>query len=230
MRRLVPVGRAVPDGGHGPPYNLSNWNLTSKPPTDRQPFERITMPKSRSATVLTALFTALTIFFFYPIAHGDQGVALIQAAGENDLTQVQDLLEKGADVDAKDDNGVTALMMGSVMGHVEVVKRLLERGADINGKSGTGSAALMLASVMGHLTAVRLLLEKGADVNAKDNVGVTALMGTSFEGHLDIAKLLLKKGADVNIKSKDGDTALMAAAAKGHTKIVELLKAHGAKE
>ena len=198
--------------------------------TDHRSSERFTMHKSRIATVVTALFTAMTIFIFCPVVHGDQVEALIEAAGKNDLTQVQSLLEKGTDVNAGDDKGVTALMIASVMGHVEVVKLLLNNGADVNVKTGTGSAALTLASVMGHLDATKLLLEKGADVNAKDGDGVTALMGTAFEGHLDVAKLLVEKGADVNIKSRDGDTALMAASAKGHTKIVEFLKAHGAKE
>jgi len=153
------------------------------------------MRKSRIATVVTGLFTAMTIFFFCQIAHGDQGLALIQAAGENDLTQVQNLLEKGTDVNAKNNEGVTPLMMGSVMGHVEVVKRLLERGADVNAKAGTGSVALMLASIMGHLDAARQLLEKGADVSIKSKDGDTALMAAAAKGHTKIVELLIAHGA-----------------------------------
>ena len=88
---------------------------------------------------------------------------------------VQLLLDKGADVNAKKTDGVTALMVASRDGHQEVVKLLLDKGADVNAKRTDGVTALMAVSASGYIEIAQSLLANGADVNAKDN-GVTALM------------------------------------------------------
>jgi uncharacterized protein len=121
------------------------------------------MHKSQIATVVTGLFTARTIFFFCPVVPGDQGAALIPAAGKNDLTQVQSLLEKGADVNAKDNDGMTALMGTSFEAHFDVAKLLVEKGADVNIKSKDKDTALMAASANGQTRIVELLKAPGAN-------------------------------------------------------------------
>jgi ankyrin repeat protein/serine/threonine protein kinase len=152
------------------------------------------------------------------------------------------LLEKGADVNAKNDNGETALMWAAKNGHIKIVQHLLEKGADVNAKiesnvwrNGGGLTALIIAAANGHTEIVKLLLEKGADVNAKtessvwDNGGgLTALISAAAKGHTETVQLLLEKGADVNAKKDNGETALMGAARDGHTEIVKLLLEKGA--
>ena len=63
--------------------------------------------------------------------------------GHRDL--VQALLAKGADANAKANDGVTALMLASRQGHREVVQALLARGADVNAKANDGRTALTVA-------------------------------------------------------------------------------------
>ena len=74
---------------------------------------------------------------------------------------VQALLDKGAEVNAKTNNGVTALMSGLRAGHLDVVQALLAKGAEVDAKANDGVTALMLASVNGHLEVVQALLAKG---------------------------------------------------------------------
>jgi thioredoxin-like negative regulator of GroEL len=153
---------------------------------------------------------------------------LIEAAKNGDTAQVKALLDKGADVNARDKDGLTALMWAAAGGRTDIVKALLDKGADVNAKTSYGYTALMWAAAGGHTDIVKALLDKGADVNAKDSDGYTALMWAAARGHTDIVKALLDKGADVNAKDEDGTTALMSAARNGHTDTVKALLDKGA--
>ncbi|MEW6352602.1 MAG: ankyrin repeat domain-containing protein [Thermodesulfobacteriota bacterium] len=101
---------------------------------------------------------------------------LIDAALKGDLAGVKSALEKGANPNAIDEYGWTALMASSWRGDVETGKLLLEKGTDVNAKNKFGRTALMRAAEMGHLNMVILLLEKGADANAAGPDGWTALI------------------------------------------------------
>ena len=83
---------------------------------------------------------------------------LINAANSGDAAIVQALLAKGADVNAKANNGATALMLASQNGHNEVVQDLLAKGADVNAKMTDGATALFLASLYRHNEVVQALL------------------------------------------------------------------------
>jgi serine/threonine-protein phosphatase 6 regulatory ankyrin repeat subunit B len=149
---------------------------------------------------------------------------LIESARKGDTAGVKALIDKGADVNAKNKDGDTALMSASLKGHTEIVKALIEKGADVNAKDKAGWTALMSASFYGYIEIVRALLNKGADVNAKSENGYTALMYASQYGRIEIVNALLNKGANVNAKNKDGKTALMWASEKGHTEVVKVLR------
>ena len=122
------------------------------------------------------------------------------------------LLKAGADPNAVDKRGETALMQALSpyvhdYSHPEVVKVLLEAGADPNAVDHNGVTTLMLA--MGQwwhtkdsddivVRNVQLLLEAGAEVNAVDKHGGTALMAATDAGSVEAVKTLLAAGADVN--------------------------------
>jgi len=112
-----------------------------------------------------------------------------------DLQAVEDLLDKGADVNAKDEKGGITLHMAASKGHKDIAELLITRGADVNAESGRRSTPLHGAAKQGHKALAELLLAKGADVNAKNNEGETPLSMAEERGHREIIELLRKHGA-----------------------------------
>jgi len=165
---------------------------------------------------------------------------LIDAATTENLGEVLTLLDRGANVNARDKDGRTALHRAADYGRREVLQALLDRGADIEaaveGKyEYAGGTALLLASEEGDLDVVRVLLDRGANVNARDNGGRTALQlvftsSRSSRGRpAEVAKLLLDRGANVNGNDKDGYTPLMNACHFADPGLVTVLLDKGAK-
>ena len=120
---------------------------------------------------------------------------LMRAVREGQVATVQDLLDKGADVNANDRDGGTPLMMAAIFGRDKIAQMLLASGADVNARDGEGKTALMWAAWKDNDTIVRILLAGGADLNAKDIYGITALMKAESAGHKDTVQLLRESGA-----------------------------------
>ena len=158
------------------------------------------------------------------------GGHLLNASQSGELEEVKRLLNAGAEVNTKDNDGRTALMAASRYGHTEIAKVLISKGADVNARDMIGYTALTMSCVTGHTEIVKFLISNGADVNAKDDplLGFTALMDASAFGHTDIVKVLISNGADVNARGNSGWTALMLASDKGYAEIVKILLAKGA--
>jgi len=104
-----------------------------------------------------------------------RGVTLLVSMGFFDPTVTTILLEAGADPNAADREGETALMKAAAHGLKQTVKLLIDHHADINRKDSKGRTALMHAAATRRSTAIPLLLENGADVTARDNEGFSAL-------------------------------------------------------
>lgn len=122
----------------------------------------------------------------------NNNINLIVASRYGDTEIVAMLLEKGDDVNAKDDSGWTALIVASFYGHPEMVEMLLNNGSDVNAKNNDGYTALIMASERGRPEIVSILLANGADVNATDDNGYTSLMWAVKFGHTLIVELLEK--------------------------------------
>ena len=121
--------------------------------------------------------------------HGD--TPLMQAALDGDTESVKALINQGADINQKDDNGRTALMFAVLNRHYEAMKVLLEHGADVNARSIEGGTALMGAAMAGELSMVQALLDKGADTHATlSETNQSAATLAVSHGYDDIARLL----------------------------------------
>lgn len=156
---------------------------------------------------------------------------LIEAAREGELSEVQGLLARGADINAKDRRKKeTPLLAASRREHSEVVALLLDKGADVS--SQEGRKALYGVSVAGHSNIVELLLAHGADPNGGIVTGRTALHAAASEGHLEAINMLLDAGAEVNLPYPDSSVSVgvtpLIAASHRQPEAVELLLQHGA--
>lgn len=86
-----------------------------------------------------------------------------EAARHGHVDTLQRLLGQGADVDARDGHGQTALQLAALAGHVESVRLLISHGADLDHTAKYALSALMLAVLNGRSEIVRVLVEAGAD-------------------------------------------------------------------
>lgn len=90
-----------------------------------------------------------------------------KAVREGDPVQVYDLIAAGADVNAKDKYGQTAIMLASVNGHSDVVQLLVDARAELDVTAKYNLSALMLAVINHHDHIVRMLVEAGADLDLR---------------------------------------------------------------
>jgi outer membrane protein assembly factor BamB len=158
--------------------------------------------------------------FALPARAGDLGADLLAAAKKGDTGAVNALLARGADVNAKNAYGATALSFAADKGHLAVVKVLLDHKADVNVRDTFyKSSPLDWAIMRGHVDIVRLLVAAGA--HGTDD----ALRSAAAGGRVEILQAILDKA---NLKEEALTKALAATPAK-QTAIADLLKKAGAK-
>ena len=140
--------------------------------------------------------------------------------GHKDVVNL--LLNKGAEIDKRDDYGKTPLHVAA-WGHLHVVELFLDRGAQHDSRNRGGRAPLHMAAEGGHKDVVKVFLDHGTDVDIKDNYGFTPLTWAAMMGHMEIVQLLLKMGADPNARNLRGETPLEGASRRGHKDVVQVL-------
>jgi ankyrin repeat protein len=133
---------------------------------------------------------------------------LVDAAFVCDLLRVRDLLARGANPDAPDDDGRPPLVSAVLGGSVALVGLLLEHKADVNAADPHGWTALHFAAQDFLPQMASLLLAKGADANAKDDEGNTPLWRAVFfaRGRDELVRLLRKHGARDDVANRAGET------------------------
>lgn len=104
------------------------------------------------------------------VSREELNVQLIEAAKTGNTAAAQQVLPFGASVDAKDENGVTALMWAAGNGNIGVMKLLLGKGANIGAKDKDGHTALDRAKANGRTEAANML-RKAASVQGKESAG-----------------------------------------------------------
>jgi ankyrin repeat protein len=137
--------------------------------------------------------------------------SLYVAACDGDIAAAKKLIRRGANVNATDPEGKSALMVAEACtfgpGRAELVELLIANGAMVNLQARDGRTALMCAAGNGDSQAVKALLKNGASVNVIDNEGETALMkAVTFSCNEDTIRALLDAGADLKATNHKGQS------------------------
>jgi ankyrin repeat protein len=140
------------------------------------------------------------------------------------------LLDEGADVNATDSGGRTALMQIGEQSTRDMIQDLITAGAKVNLKDKDGDTALIEAAAYNDSDVLKALLEAGAHVNAQNDDGQTALMRAAEHNLVNNVRLLLHAGADFNLRDKEGKPALNYARENDNTAVVRLIYSYGAVE
>jgi ankyrin repeat protein len=162
------------------------------------------------------------------LASSAAAASLADAAEKHDQESIRALLKSGADVNAAQVDGTTALHWAAFHNDAELTGLLLKAGADVNAANLYGVPPLAQACINANAEIVKLLLEAGADANTTMKGGETALMLASRSGNVQAVNALLEKGADPNRRERLGQTALMWASAEGNLDVVQALMRAGA--
>jgi ankyrin repeat protein len=132
----------------------------------------------------------------------DGAGALHWAAHWDDVEMAGWLIAAGADVNVRNDLGVSPLLIASTNASAPMVERLLDAGANPNAASVGGETPLLVASRAGNAAVVKALLAKGAQVDATEPVrGQTALMWAAANRRADVVRALIQAGANIQARS-----------------------------
>ncbi len=162
-----------------------------------------------------------------------QGLPLIEAATQNDVATVKRLLKQGAEINAQDARGRTALL-GAVEGnHLESAQALIEAGADVNVQDHKMDSPLLLAGAEGTLDILKLILKAKPNFSLYNRFGGTPLIPACERGHVEVVKILLNTNVDIDHVNHLGWTALLETIVLSdggprHQEIVQLLVDAGA--
>ena len=151
------------------------------------------------------------------------------AVMNSNAAEMTQLISSGANVNARQPDGTTALHWAAYHGDAVAAKALLAAGASAAAKTDTGMTPLSLACESGNAPLVKLLLVAGADANQSLPNGETPLMMAARTGSVPVLKELLAHKAKIDAReSLRGTTALMWAAANSNVDAVRFLVSKGA--
>jgi ankyrin repeat protein len=166
---------------------------------------------------------SLLIVVVAGVAQAADKATLADAAEQRNPALIRQLLATGADVNAAQVDGMTALHWAVYNDDAETARLLVRSRADVNATNRYGVPPLFLACTNNNATLVGLLLDAGANANASLPGGETVLMTAAKVGNLEAVKALLARGANPNARERRDQTALMWAAAEGHATVVRAL-------
>ncbi|WP_425413956.1 ankyrin repeat domain-containing protein [Paenibacillus terrigena] len=159
---------------------------------------------------------------------------LILAAEQGNTEAVLQWLEQGANIDARDSQGRTAILAATHRNHPETVQALIEAGANIHIQDNQLDNPFLYAGAEGLLDIVKLLIDAGADPAITNRYGGVALIPASEHGYVEVVReLLTRTSIDVNHVNNLGWTALLEAIILNNggpkqQQVIQLLIEHGA--
>lgn len=157
-----------------------------------------------------------------PVLYGSRARVL---RTRDSLRCVHALIDKRADVNARDLVKATALHKACANGRLTVAAALLLRGADIEAADVYGDTSLHRVAWNGRLPCARLLLEHGCPVDISNHTGDTGLHYAALTGDLNMMRVLLERGASIVRRNALGMSCLHCAVRGGNRTAIEAVKA-----
>jgi len=163
-----------------------------------------------------------------PVRPPVDSMNLHEAAGTGEIERVRTLLDQGADLNAKNQEGLTPLALAvkeqkqyEVPRRMEVIKLLLDRGAFL--KPSEEGASALFRQVIGSKDKARaqLLLKKGYSPNGEEDPQSIPLFSAVWVKDLEMVKLLVEAGANLQSRLDDGKSVLDCAYMEGAADLVE---------
>lgn len=136
---------------------------------------------------------------------------LVQAVELNDHTALVQAIANGAEIDARNSEGQTALLVAVWANDIEAARLLIAAGADVNDKDALQDSRYLVAGAHGRNEILTMILQNGADLGSVNRFGGTAIIPAAEKGHPETVSLLIAAGVDVNHVNDLGWTALMEA-------------------
>ena len=174
---------------------------------------------------------ALIVLTAAPSAGASDAPPLVSAVRDGDVEAVRLLVGQGADANAAEGDGLSALHWAARRGEPEIAKILLDSGATADAKTRNGAyTPLHEASKAGNAAVARVLLEAGADPAARTTTGgATPLHFAAISGSATAVDVLLEYGAEIDAREAESEqTPLTWAAAGNHLETVSALLDGGA--
>lgn len=189
--------------------------------------------RSALARMLLLCLLAMVIPACTATSRSDADGQLRDAASRGDARAVREALDAGADLEARDGQGRTALLLATHGNSVDAARELIEAGADVNAKDAMQDSAYLYAGARGLDEILALTLAHGADLRSTNRYGGTALIPAAERGHVATVRTLLRAGVAVDHVNRLHWTALLEAILLGdggprHVQIVQLLLDAGA--
>ena len=150
--------------------------------------------------------------------------SLTAALNSEDVAKADQLLAQGADPNATDKFGRSAVINAAWRGRARMVALLLERGVDADPRDDEGHTALAWAAINGFSDIVQSLLAAGSMTDIPDSEGLTPLMRAAWNGHPEVVRALLGAGASPDLKDLAGKSALDRALSQDDKVIAAMLR------
>lgn len=127
----------------------------------------------------------------------DEREKLFDALNDNDAVSLKSILAKTKDIDIRNSNSCSPLMVAAYNGNLPAIKLLVEHGADVNAQNLKGTSVLMysksFAARSGDLDGLKYLIEKGALIKHKDKYNKSLLAYAHDEGNSEVIQFLESK-------------------------------------
>ncbi len=156
---------------------------------------------------------------------------LLNTVLAGDVAKAAALLKSGADINARNEEGATALMLAAGNGNLEMVEMLLQAGAEVDATDARSWTALFKALFnyeqnRGFPDVVSALIDAGADIEHQIAYGTRPLMIAAGYGEARVVEILLLAGVDVGATNEGGRTARVMAETKDYVEVVNQLHMH----